>query len=135
MNKSSYLQYAIIADDSAEILTDKLNAVLYRLRDKRPTTTFDGMVAHVAYYETETKPETLGDEYEAQGVRLTCELCPLFSPITKADGSIDRRIKYGDCPICEFGRAYKDARVCDSLLQMINNGEVKLCLSADTITE
>ncbi len=129
MNKSSYLQYAIIKDDSAEILTDKLNAELYRLRDKQPKTTFDGMVAHIAYYETETKPETLGDEYEIQGVRLTCEDCPLFTPITKADGSVDKRIKYGDCPESDFGRAYKSARACEKLFRMINNGEVKLCLN------
>ena len=132
MRKSSFLQYAIIKDDSAELLTERLNAELYRLRDKDPTVTFEGTVAHIRYYETETKPETLGDEYEAQGVRLTCEDCPLFTPITKADGTIDRRIKYGDCPISEFGRAYKSARACERLFQMINSGEVKLCLSTST---
>ena len=131
MNRTSYLQYAIIAADTAELLTNKLNAELYRLRGKNPSVTFDGMISHVSYYETEDAPETLADEYEALGVHLTCEDCPYFCPMVKADGTLDLRAKWGGCRINEYGSAKKTSPVCDELFKRLNNGEVRLCLSTE----
>ncbi len=127
----SYQQFAIVAADSAQTLTDRLNEKLFELRDKNPTVTFEGMIARIRYEERETAPVSLGEEYELQGVRLSCQDCPFFSPILKADGTVDGRIKYGDCPFTEFGRTPRDARACETLFQKINNGEVQLCQSTE----
>lgn len=131
MKCRSYQQFAIVAADSAQLLTEQLNAKLRELADKRPTVTFEGLIARIQYEESETVPECIEDEYELHGVKLTCQDCPFYSPTLKADGTIDGRIKYGVCPFTEYGRAYRDSRACNTLLQKLNSGEVRLCV--DTI--
>ena len=129
MKSVSYQQYAIVAADSAHTLTEQLNAKLYELRDKRPTVTFEGLVARILYEETDKFPESLAEEYEFRGVRLTCSDCPYFVPAVNRDGTIDRRAKWGGCPISEDEKVYKCSAACDELFQMINNGEVRLCIN------
>ena len=131
MISRSYQQFAIVAADSAHTLTDRLNEKLYELRDKNPTVSFEGMIARISYEERDTVLESIEEEYELQGVRLTCQDCPYFTPILKADGTVDGRIKYGDCEFSEFGRTPRDARACSTLFQKLNNGEVQLCLSTE----
>lgn len=128
MKSESYQQFAIVAEDSAQRLTEKLNAKLFELRGKSPTVTFEGLIARISYTETLETCEDLRDEYALKGVRLTCQDCPLFSPIRKADGTEDHRVKWGDCEHAQLGRTYRDAAACDRLFQMINSGEVRLCL-------
>jgi hypothetical protein len=129
MISRSYQQFAIVCADSAQSLTEQLNAKLYDLRDKNPTVTFEGLIARIQYVESEMKPETLAEEYESQGVNLTCYDCPFFVPQFKADGTEDQRAKWGGCPWKETKRAMKTSKACDKLYQMLNNGEVKLCAS------
>ena len=129
MKRESFQQFAIVANDSAHILTEELNALLYELRDKHPTVTFEGMIARVSYEERTEEPEALSEEYEAAGVRLTCGRCPMFLAALKADGTEDNRNKYGTCPCSKYGRVKRDARACEKLYQMINDGEVQLCLA------
>ena len=131
MISRSYQQFAIVAADSAQSLTEQLNAKLYDLRDKHPTVTFEGLIARIQYEESESAPETLAEEYAAQGVRLTCEDCPFFVPMYKSDGTVDQRAKWGGCPWRETKRALKTAQACDKLFEMLNNGEVKLCASIE----
>lgn len=131
MRSRSYQQYAIVAADSAHTLTEQLNAKLIELRDKNPTVTFEGLIARIQYVECEQIPESLAEEYEAKGVRLTCQDCPFFVPMYKADGTEDRRAKWGGCPFAEFKQTSKDSRACDELFQMINDGRVKLCVSTE----
>lgn len=47
MRSRSYQQYAIVAADSAQTLTEQLNAKLIELRDKNPTVTFEGLIARI----------------------------------------------------------------------------------------
>ena len=130
MKCESYQQFVIVEADTAKILTDQLNATIKDLRGKRPTVDVrNANLAIVSYTETETKPEDESEAYELQGLKLTCQDCPLFTPILKADGSEDNRIKYGNCPECEFGRTAKNARACNKLFRMLNSGEVRLCLA------
>lgn len=131
MISRSYQQYAIVAADSAQQLTDQLNAKLIELRDKNPTVTFEGMIARIQYTESERIPETLAEEYELQGVELTCEDCPYFCPATKADGTIDRRAKWGGCHLSEYGSTDKRSRACEKLFEKLNKGEVKLCVDTE----
>lgn len=129
MIRESYPQYAIVQGDTADQLTEKLNAVLIDLRRKTPLVSFEGLIARVSYTERFEAPETLAEEYEQKGVRLTCQDCPYFTPVLKADGTEDKRIKLGDCPFCHYERTYKDTAACDRLFKAINSGEVKLCLA------
>lgn len=134
MRTEIYQQFAIVASDSAQQLADQLNAKLYELRDKNPVVTFEGLIARISYDETTRIKDCIQDDYYERGVRLSCQDCPLFSPVLKRDGTEDKRIKWGDCPHKEFGRTYRDSSACDKLFQMINSGEVRLCL-ADSIEE
>ena len=131
MISRSYQQFAIVAADSAQQLTDQLNEKLRELRDKSPTVTFEGMIARIQYTECERVPESLAEEYEMQGVELTCEDCPYFCPTLKADGTIDGRAKWGGCHLMKDGRTDKRSRACDKLFQKLNNGEIKLCVIED----
>ena len=129
MLNESYQQFAIVEGQTAQLLTDALNAKMYELRHKHPTADIKERYAVISYTETNVTPEDVADEYELQGVNIKCEDCPLFEPIYKADGSEDQRIKYGYCPVSEYGRTQKASSPCKQLFQMINNGEVRLCLA------
>lgn len=133
MRIESYQQFAIVQADSAELLTDRLNAKLYELRDKRPTVTFEGMIARISYTEDTRVKEDLCDEYEERGVRLKCGQCPLFRPQLNRDGSIDRRAKWGGCDYSPlgYGQTSKESSACNRLFEMLNSGEVRLCLESE----
>lgn len=122
----SYQQFAIVTGDTAQQLTDRLNEKLIELREKDPVVSFDGMIARIAY--TERAPETMVDDYEARGVNLTCRDCPFYNPIYKSDGSIDRRVKYGECRFAQYGRTFPESAACKTLFLKLNSGEVQLCL-------
>lgn len=131
MRRESYQQYAIVAADSAQELTEQLNARLYELRDRSPKVTFEGMIARISYTEEVEVIEDLQDEYNKVGIKLTCQDCPYYNPILKADGTADKRSKWGDCEFAYMGRTMRDGHACDRLYQMINSGEVKLCLAEE----
>lgn len=128
MISRSYQQYCIVQGDTAQALTDQLNAKLIELNSKNPTVTFEGLIARIQYTESEYVPESLAEEYQIQGVRLRCEDCPMFVPLLKADGSEDHRTKKGGCPYAELKYTWRDAHACEVLFQMINDGRVELCL-------
>lgn len=129
MYSESFQQFVIVQGDTAQQLTEKLNAELYRLRHKSPAVTFEGLIARISYEEDTREPEDLRDEYEAVGVRLTCQDCPYFEPILKADGTEDKRNKWGDCEFANYGRTSRNSKPCELLFQRINSGEVRLCLA------
>lgn len=133
MKVKSYEQYAIVAGDSAQTLTEELNRKLVELSDMRPTVTFEGLIARISYTVTEREPENLAEEYEARGVQLTCLDCPYFEPLRTRDGSVDRRAKWGDCRAIENDQALvnRDSAACEILFRKINDGEVQLCLSTE----
>ena len=127
MISRSYQQYAIVAADSAQTLTEQLNAKLIELRGKNPTVTFEGMIARIQYTESEVVPESIEDEYELLGVRLTCEDCPFFTPSLKADGTEDKRAKMGGCPFMESKKTDRRTPACEKMFRMLNEGRIKLC--------
>ena len=129
MRHESYQQFAIVAADSAQQLTEQLNEKLYELRDKRPQVTFEGLIARISYSESVTIPEDLADQYELAGVRLRCGACPFFEPRLNMDGSEDKRAKRGACPCAKWGITSRESMVCNRLFEMLNSGEVRLCLA------
>ena len=86
------------------------------------------MIARISYTEEIHIAETVSDDFEERGVKLTCKDCPFFVPTLKADGTVDGRVKWGGCPHRELKRTERDKGACDKLFTMINNGEVRLCL-------
>lgn len=128
MKSISYPQFCIVEADSAQGLTEELNRILKDLKDKEPNVTFEGSrIARIAYMETDRNiPEELSDEYRLQGVKLTCDDCPYFERAKKRDGTEDLRKNFGTCPF--YGLEHKRSSACEKLFQMINSGEVKLCL-------
>ena len=91
MRRESFQQFAIVAADSAQALTEQLNEKLRELKDKQPQVTFEGLIARISYTEDVKIFEELPDEYEEVGIKLTCQACPMFKPVLKADGTIDKR--------------------------------------------
>lgn len=131
MRSESFQQFAIVAADTAQQLTEQLNEKLRELKDKRPTVTFEGMIARISYDESVEILEDLSDEYEEVGIKLTCQRCPLFQPVRKMDGTIDKRAKWGGCEYSPlgYGQTTKQSKACNRLFEMINSGEVTLCLA------
>lgn len=130
MKTSVYEQFAIVKEDSAALFTAKLNEQIYALREYSPVVTFsdaDPLCAYIKYVASVSVPESLSEEYEEQGTRFICAQCPFFKPVTKGDGSEDKRCKWGNCEHAEFGRTYKTSRACDKLYELIKEGDVKLC--------
>lgn len=123
-------RYAIVRETSAHQFEECLNQKLNELRDLTPTVTFsetgDYLIARIEYEDVVRVPDVPITE---TGFRFTCEDCPNFEHILKRDGTIDQRIKYGNCPISKFGRTFKDTAACEVLYRMIEGGEVSLCFS------
>lgn len=134
MKEERYQQFLTVKAEAPELFTEDLNQAIYKLREKSPVVHFsetDPLCAYVSFTERFDAPENIEDEYELQGVRFTCEMCPIFSPILKRDGTPDARLKYGDCPESEFGRTYKDSKACGKLYQMLRDGRVRLIRAED----
>ena len=133
MRNESYRQFATVRSDTTDRFDEELNKKMRDLQWKHPEVTFreDGryMVAHISYIESTRIPEDLGDIYEMQNVRFTCQDCPMFKPILNRDGTPNMRVKYGDCKYAEFGRTYKESRCCDTLYKLFRTGEIRLCLA------
>ena len=129
MRQESYQQFAIVTADTAQQLSEQLNEKLYELRAKRPQVTFEGLIARISYSESVAIPEDLADQYELAGVRLRCGACPFFEPRLNMDGSEDKRAKRGACPCAPYGMTSRTSMVCNRLFEMLNSGEVRLCLA------
>lgn len=130
MREQKYIQFAFVAGETPEILSERLNRKVYELRGKSPSVEVDleRLTAQIKYTESDTIPESIGEEYSMRGVRLTCKMCPYFIPTTKTDGSEDGRAKWGMCPMSPNKRTTKEAPGCDVLFESINSGVIKLTL-------
>lgn len=125
MRRMSYQQFAIVQGDSAQQLTERLNQKLYELRDKQPTVTFEGLIARISYMEEDiVETENL---YKTGGLKLKCKDCPNFEPILKKDGTADRRMAYGRCPLAVDGWTGTESEACEKLTEWIKDREVKIC--------
>lgn len=131
MKRSSYEQFAIVAADSAQVFTQKLNAEIFRLKDNDPVVIFSESAspfyARIKYTVSTETPETIAEASAVEGVSFVCLQCPFFKPVLKEDGTIDKRVKWGDCEHAEFGRTYKTTPACEKLYELIKEGDVKLC--------
>ncbi len=131
MRNESIQRFAIVKADSAAAFEEELNARISELANNRPVVSFhdaDPLFARISYTENVKVPETLSDEYALKGITFRCEDCPNFTPMAKADGTEDKRLKYGECQYARMGRTYRDSMACELLFQMIADGRVGLCL-------
>lgn len=129
MRYDTYKQYAIVQGNTAHDLTEQLNAKLYELRNKNPVVTFEGLIARIEYDEDEQKAETLAEEFELKGVKLTCYQCPMFEPLLNKDGTENRSAKRGGCIFRPHGMTHRDVPACSKLFEMLNDGRIFLCLN------
>lgn len=132
MKSLVFSQYATVKANTAALFTSKLNEEVYKLKDKEPNVKFseaDPLCAYIEYVESENRPETIEEVEALEGIRFVCEQCPHFSPILKADGTVDARVKYGDCDYDgnEFGRTIKSSPACPHLYELLQEGGVKIC--------
>ena len=131
MKRSTYEQFAIVAADTAALFTERLNAEIFRLKDNNPVVIFSESTspfyARIKYVVDTEAPESIAEASAVEGVSFVCLQCPFFKPALKEDGTIDKRVKWGDCEHAELGRTYKTAPACDKLYELIKEGDVKLC--------
>lgn len=125
-------QFAIVRSDSAETFEAELNARVKELYSYGPKVEIldngDYLTAKISYkapLEEEFRPKVPTED----GIRFTCQDCPNFEPIRKADGTEDARVKYGGCKFAQYKRTNKTSWACAVLYQMIENGGIRLCLS------
>lgn len=123
-----YKQFRIIEGRSADDLTERLNAALRDLRDKTPRVEFDGLLARVEYEETEEHIGIEGgDGRKKKSLALVCGDCPMFEPLRRMDGEIDRRAKRGACPLSPvMGMTNRDSLVCDRFVDLFENGAFRI---------
>ena len=131
MRVVTFQQFAIVQGNTAEQLTNRLNEKLYELREKDPSVTFEGLTARVSYYVTETEEDTPEAVSRRTGLNLKCKDCPFFEPLRKKDGTPDRRTTFGLCRFAAEGQTIASSKACTRLFDMINEREVKLCLTED----
>ena len=128
--KCTTKRFAIVRETEAHQFEERLNETLFSLKDKSPLVTFsetgDYMTARIEYEEQTEREDVPVSE---TGYRFHCIDCPYFEHLLKKDGTVDERIKYGNCPSAKFGRTLKNSTACDLLYRMIENGEVSLCFS------
>ncbi len=130
MKRSTYEQFAIVSADSASLFTDRLNAEIIRLKDNHPVVKFSESIpfyAQIKYIVDTETPETIEEASAVEGVRFVCLQCPYFKSATRADGEIDKRVKWGDCEHTELGRTLKTAPACERLYELIKEGDVQIC--------
>ena len=126
--KTTTKRFAIVRETSAQSFEERLNETLETLKEQNPEVTFsetgDYMTARIEYTAQIEVPEAPISE---SGIRFTCADCPYFEPIRKGDGTVDGRVKYGECAFSKFGRTFKTSAACEILYRGIENGEVALC--------
>lgn len=130
MRRSTYEQFAIVSADSASLFTQQLNAEILRLKDNNPVVKFSESIpfyAQIKYTVNTETPETIAEASEVDGVSFVCAQCPYFRPATRADGEIDRRVKWGECEHTELGRTLKVAPACEKLYELIKEGDIQIC--------
>lgn len=131
MRRSRYEQFAIVANDSASVFAEQLNAELFKHKDENPVVIFSEssspFYAQIKYTVNTETPETLEEASAMEGVRFVCCQCPYYKPVLRDDGEIDKRCKWGDCEHAELGRVKKTAPACERLYELIKEGDVKLC--------
>ena len=132
MRSSVYEQFATVHEDSASLFDARLNEKVRELHAFNPKVKFSESIpfyAHISYTVNENIPETVSEASEMSGVSFVCFQCPYFKPVLKEDGTVDRRVKWGDCEHAELGRTYKTAAACEKLYELIKEGDVKLCFT------
>ena len=130
MKRSTYEQFAIVSADSASLFTQQLNAEVLRLKDNNPVVKFSESIpfyAQIKYTVNTEEPETIAEASEVTGVSFVCLQCPYFKSATRADGEIDRRVKWGECEHTELGRTLKTTPACEKLYELIKEGDVQIC--------
>lgn len=130
MRRSTYEQFAIVSADSATLFNEQLNAEILRLKDNNPVVKFSESIpfyAQIKYTVNTETPETIAEASEVNGVSFVCSQCPYFKAATRADGEIDRRVKWGECEHTELGRTLKLAPACEKLYELIKEGDVQIC--------
>lgn len=77
------------------------------------------MWAMFHYTVDEVVFETVADEFHAEGIRYTCDCCPLHDEI------VDKRVNMVGCKYSEFGETNRKHEACEYFYKMLKQGQVQ----------
>ena len=74
---------------------------------------------HFIWQEEEQQPETVAEEFEAQGISYKCKDCPHL------EKDNDRRKKYHGCKYAVYGSVHEDEPACELFYKELIAGRLK----------
>lgn len=115
-------QIKVISNIDPVAFEKQFNSVMADLADKKPKHIIDltdGYKAVISYEETINIPDSIADEYHAEGIKYTCRECPLREIQT------DGRKKDAECKHSPFGKATLKAEACEIFYRQLKLGAIE----------
>ena len=94
MQRIKRKRIAVIQAESSDLFEIAINKKYDELADYSLTLEIEHHQPHTAYIHYEVDeyiPESLADEFRIKGITYKCENCQYAEPLTKSDGTADRR--------------------------------------------
>lgn len=123
MRIENYEQVVVITSHDSKDFQNQINNTMREHSRQSPVLEMDltSLIASVRYHETVRIPENLADEYQLNGIVITCGECPFFSLPD------DKRVKYMMCDKDgSLHRCSEDRQACEWLYLEVHKGRVKL---------
>ena len=115
MKRFKRSRLAVIEATNGQQFENLINDKMDELTPNHPELKIEHGRFYRAYitYTIETEiPETIAERFTLCGLHFTCKDCPQYEPTKNADGTTDRRTKYGYCNYRD-NRTYKDMAACE----------------------
>ena len=104
-----------------KVAVSKFNSIMSALAGKDPQHHLDfanGFKAVITYTETINQMDCVADEYHAEGIKYTCQQCPLRE--TQTDG----RKHHAECQYSSTGRTHFSNEACEVFYRRLKLGDI-----------
>lgn len=122
MIRNTVSQIKVVYSENPIDFQNQFNREMEILSDCNPHVEFNhtkGFCAYITYDQTFNIPDTIADEYHAEGIYFTCQQCPLRETVT------DGRVKRVKCKHSSYGYAHLDHECCEVFYRRLQLGELE----------
>lgn len=122
MKVEDLMQIAVVDEDDAVTFQNEFNKRIRELANYPHKVEFSqtrDFCAVIKYYITTKELETVADEFHAEGIRFSCENCPLHEVQT------DGRKKRVACKYHELGITHLKHEACELFYKKLKQGELE----------